>query len=216
MAPMILKELDFARERQNLELFAGSIGKTHADVKIPKPYPEHCTRRVLVMDELQGVPLADFLAGAADEPEKTAEIRSRLCETIASVYLTMIFDNGMFHADPHLGNLIVLDDGHLGILDFGMIGRIDEKLRESIEEMLVAVSSGDQNQLTRLIRRIGDAPPTLEDSVLSIDVAEFIGTYGPQDLSNFDMSGAINDLSEMLHRHKIKLPNQSASGVRCG
>ena len=210
MAPMITKELDFARERQNLELFAETIGKTHSDVVVPKPYPGYCTRRVLVMDQLDGVPLADFLADDGIDTERASETRMHLSETIASVYLSMIFDDGLFHADPHAGNLIVLNDGHLGILDFGMIGRIDEKLRESIEEMLVAISSGDQSQLTRLIRRIGDAPPAIDDSVLSIDAAEFISTYGRQDLSSFDMSGAINDLSEMLHRHKIKLPNQSA------
>ena len=122
----------------------------------------------------------------------------------------MLFDEALFHADPHPGNLIVMGDGKLGILDFGMIGRIDETLRETIEEMLVAISSGDQHRLMRLIRRIGDAPPVLDDSALAIDVAEFIGTYGRQRLGEFDMTGALNDLSEMLHRHAIKLPNQSA------
>ncbi len=117
----------------------------------------------------------------------------------------MLFDEALFHADPHPGNLIVMGDGRLGILDFGMIGRIDETLRETIEEMLVAISSGDQHRLMRLIRRIGDAPPTLDDSALAIDVAEFIGTYGRQRLGEFDMTGALNDLSEMLHRHAITL-----------
>ena len=139
-----------------------------------------------------------------------AKIKSRLSETLADVYLTMIFDEGLFHADPHPGNLIVMTDGKLGILDFGMIGRIDENLRETIEEMLVAISSGDQHRLMRLIRRIGDAPPTIDDSALAIDVAEFIGTYGRQRLGEFDMTGALNDLSEILHRHAITLPNQSA------
>ncbi len=122
----------------------------------------------------------------------------------------MLFDEAMFHADPHSGNLIVMDNGQLGILDFGMVGRIDEALRETIEEMLVAISSGDQHRLMRLIRRIGDPPPTLDESALAIDVAEFIGTYGRQSLGSFDMTGALNDLSEMLHRHSIRLPNQSA------
>jgi ubiquinone biosynthesis protein len=137
-------------------------------------------------------------------------IKQRLCETIAGVYLTMIFDEALFHADPHMGNLIVMQSGQLGILDFGMIGRIDEVLRETIEEMLVAIATGDQNRLTRLIRRIGDAPPTLDESALAIDVAEFIGTYGRQSLGAFDLTGALNELSDILHRHAIKLPNQSA------
>lgn len=229
-APMLQRELDFSRERQNLEYFAETLGGEKADVVIPRPTIELCTKRVLVMEELVGQPLAEFLVqpesttgmtvpadggsplGEAKFPaaESRAAIQQRLSETIARVYLTMLFDEALFHADPHPGNLIVMDDGRLGILDFGMIGRIDENLRETIEEMLVAISTGDQNRLTRLIRRIGDAPPTLDESALAIDVAEFIGTYGKQSLGEFDLTGALNELSEILHRHGIKLPNQSA------
>lgn len=122
----------------------------------------------------------------------------------------MLFDEGVFHADPHTENLFLLDDGRLGILDFGMTGRIDENLRETIEEMLVAIARGDQNRLMRLIRRAGDAPPTLDESALSIDTAEFLGTFGRQSLGAFDLTGALNELTDILHRHAIKLPNQSA------
>ena len=211
LAPMITRELDFSRERQNLEVFGEMMSRTHTHVRIPSPYTEHCTRRVLVMDELSGTPLSQFLSekSAQDKAHKQA-ICNRLSETIASVYLTMVFDEAVFHADPHLGNLIVLDDGNLGILDFGMVGRIDENLRETIEEMLVAISTGDQNRLARLVRRIGDAPPKLNESALSVDVADFIATYGKQSLGRFDLRGALNELSLILHRHAIKLPNQSA------
>ena len=76
--------------------------------------------------------------------------------------------------------------------------------------MLVAIASGDQNRLTRLIRRIGDAPPTLDEPALAIDVADFVATFGRQSLGEFDLTGALNELSDILHRHAIKLPNQSA------
>ncbi|MGI9470469.1 MAG: ABC1 kinase family protein [Rubripirellula sp.] len=239
LAPMITRELDFSRERQNLDHFAEIFNRKNCDVIIPRPINSLCTRRVLVMDELIGQPLAEFLEQEPDStsladvqatnsasdravsatselPEETEppaqnqELRQHLAETIADVYLTMLFDEALFHADPHPGNLIVMEGGGLGILDFGMVGRIDENLRETIEEMLVAISSGDQHRLMRLIRRIGDAPPTLDDSSLAIDVAEFIGTYGRQNLGEFDLTGALNELSDILHRHAIKLPNQSA------
>lgn len=276
LAPMITRELDFSRERQNLDHFAEMFDRKNCDVVIPHPIKALCTHRVLVMDELIGQPLADFLkcepspvdsfkptpAKETSSAESTSDenqtslvssdaegnanaglpavvkksdvpdesdsardtpnveedfnsverqtIKQQLAETIADVYLTMLFDEALFHADPHPGNLIVMDGGGLGILDFGMIGRIDETLRETIEEMLVAISAGDQHRLMRLIRRIGDAPPTLDDSALAIDVAEFIGTYGRQTLGEFDLTGALNELSDILHRHAIKLPNQSA------
>ena len=240
LAPMIARELDFSRERQNLEHFVEVFGQKRFDVVIPNPINSLCTKRVLVMDELVGRPLSVFLseidskksadcesakldlqgeqalsappqrAPASETRPTIQQIKAKLSETLADAYLTMLFDEALFHADPHPGNLIVMDDGQLGILDFGMIGRIDENLRETIEEMLVAISAGDQHRLMRLIKRIGDAPPMLDESSLAIDVAEFIGTYGRQSLGEFDMTGALNDLSEMLHRHAITLPNQSA------
>ncbi|MGC6551104.1 MAG: ABC1 kinase family protein [Rubripirellula sp.] len=235
LAPMITREIDFARERQNLEHFGEVFDSHESGVLIPRAVRELCTRRVLVMEEITGTPLSDFLRdykeqsshqqqafsdptdqsseqGAIDgsRANKSSSTKDRLAEKLADVYLAMIFDEGLFHADPHPGNLIVASDGRLGILDFGMVGRIDENLRESIEEMLIAISQSDQYRLTRLIRRIGDAPLDLDESLLAIDVAEFIGTFGRQRLGEFDMTGAINSLSELLHRHAITLPNQSA------
>ena len=249
LAPMITRELDFSRERQNLEHFA-EVLSDHDGVVIPRPFNELCTKRVLVMQELEGKSLAQFLSepdtsdhsirratngkpdtkplasgtsksenghaesidvGAShQDPVKRKETKSILSERIANTYLTMLFDHGAFHADPHPGNLFVLENGQLGILDFGMTGRIDDSLRETIEEMLVSIATGDQNRLTRLIRRVGSAPPTLDDSALAIDVADYVGTFGRQTLGEFDLTGALNALSEILHRHAIKLPNQSA------
>ena len=235
LAPMITREIDFARERQNLEHFGEVFDSHESGVLIPIAVRELCTRRVLVMEEITGTPLSDFLRdykeqsshqqqAFSDPTDQSSEqdaidgsrandsssTKDRLAEKLADVYLAMIFDEGLFHADPHPGNLIVASDGRLGILDFGMVGRIDENLRESIEEMLIAISQSDQYRLTRLIRRIGDAPLDLDESLLAIDVAEFIGTFGRQRLGEFDMTGAINSLSELLHRHAITLPNQSA------
>ena len=226
LLPMMMRELDFSRERQNLDHFADIFERQKLEVISPRPVNELCSHRVLVMDELRGTLLSDFLqeekqsaeakAGSngemvTDGAAKSREtIKQHLSETIANVYLTMLFDEALFHADPHTANLVVMDNGQLGILDFGMIGRIDDNLRETIEEMLIAISKGDQNRLTRLIRRIGDAPPTLDESALAIDAADFIGTFGRQSLGEFDLTGALNELSEILHRHAIKLPNQSA------
>lgn len=235
LAPMISRELDFSRERQSLEHFAGWLETHHSQVVVPRPIASLCTRRVLVMDELIGKPLAMCLRPSdseqqpkqskahdgsngvveqADERQTAHNLsekkREELSQTIAEIYVSMIFDQGLFHADPHTGNLFCLEDGRLGILDFGMTGRIDESLRENIEDMIVAISSGDQNRLIRLMRRVGEAPPTLDESALAIDVADFIGTYGQQSMDQFDLSGALAALTEILHSHSIQLPNQSA------
>lgn len=205
MAPMVRRELDFGRERQNLELFARLLQDV-PKVAIPRPISSLCTRRVLVMTHLAGQDLS--------RPESLApwdaEQRREAAELITTVYMQMLFHHGLFHADPHPGNLMLMADGGLGILDFGMVGRIDNRLREQIEEMLMAIGNGDSGRLTQLIRRAGNAPATLDEAALSVDVSEFIATYGHQDLGQFDLTGALNDLGDLLHRHGIKLPTQSA------
>jgi len=205
LGPTLKRELDFDRERQNLQVFATML-KDFEKVEIPRPIESLCTRRVLVMTRLAGQDLS--------RPQATEHLdpagRSEAARMITTAYMQMLFQSGMFHADPHPGNLLLMPDGRIGILDFGMIGRIDTRLREQIEEMLLAISNGDSNRLTQLIRRAGNAPAVIDDAALSVDVSEFVATYGHQDLGHFDLTGALNELGDILHRHGIKLPTQSA------
>jgi ubiquinone biosynthesis protein len=205
MTPMVRRELDFGRERQNLEVFAALLSDVEA-VSIPRPIASLCTRRVLVMTHLVG----EDLSRSKAIQRLNADQRRAAARLITTVYMQMLFRHGLFHADPHPGNLMLLAGGGIGILDFGMVGRIDTRLREQIEEMLMAIGSGDSGRLTQLIRRAGNAPANLDEAALSVDVSEFIATYGHQDLGQFDLTGALNDLGGVLHRHAIKLPTQSA------
>ncbi|MFG0254388.1 MAG: ABC1 kinase family protein [Rhodopirellula sp. JB053] len=249
LRPMVLHELDFNRERSSLKQFADALATEQAEVAVPAVVDQLCTRRVLVMEEMIGTPLASIFSHsesannnktkspitasaektAGEDPSQNGDNHSVSPENLATnievtkeklppdigsrlakVYLKMVFEDGFFHADPHPGNLIFLDDKRLGILDFGMTGRIDETLRESIEEMLVAINAGDRRRLTRLIRGVGNPRLDLDQAALEIDVADFVDTYGRQSLDRFDLSGALNELTEILHRHGITLPNQSA------
>ncbi|WP_146389308.1 ABC1 kinase family protein [Allorhodopirellula solitaria] len=229
LRPMILHELDFNRERGNLKQFAEMLADNRSQVVVPSVVDWLCSRRVLVMEELEGVTLASLFAGDATdaasgrnsgagqgplEPQprqlSKANLPPGFGKRLAKIYLKMVFDDGFFHADPHPGNLFWLADGRLGILDFGMTGRIDETLRESIEEMLFAIHAGDCRRLTRLIRRVGNPRVDLDQASLEIDVADFVDTFGRQSLDRFDLGGSLNQLTEILHRHGITLPNQSA------
>ena len=84
----------------------------------------------------------------------------------AEMYLDMIFQHGFYHGDPHPGNLIVLPSGAIGLLDFGMVARLDESLREDIEDMLIAIVTQDAQRLTTLVMRLGAVPPGLDEAAL--------------------------------------------------
>ncbi|MFO1065632.1 MAG: AarF/UbiB family protein [Pirellulales bacterium] len=205
LSKSLRRELNFTREKQNLQLFARELSIFPA-VRIPRPFLDYSTQRVLTMDLLPGKAVNEY----AENKLGDVEVRQRLARTAAEIYMEMIFVLGVFHADPHPGNVLVLDDMRLGLLDFGMCGRIDDRLRESIEEMLLAVVTRDASLLTSIIKRVGRMPPRLDEASLSIDVADLIATYGSQPLDSFDLSGALNDVTDILHRHQISLPPQTS------
>ncbi len=205
LSKSLRRELNFTRELQNLQLFAVEL-KDHDRVRIPKPFPKYSTQRVLTMELLPGRDVAEY----AKEQTSTPESRQALARLAAEMYVEMIFMMGVYHADPHPGNILVIGSDRLGLLDFGMCGRIDDRLRELIEEMLMAVLSRDAALLTLLIKRVGRMPPRLDESSLSIDVADLIATYGSQPLATFDLAGALTDVTDILHRHLITLPPQTS------
>src|SRR5206468_2422215 len=87
----------------------------------------------------------------------------------ANMYLEMIFRDGFYHADPHPGNVMVLPGGVVGVLDCGMVGRIDDHLRQSFEELLLALAERDSEALSELLLRLGSAPPTVDRAAFRAD-----------------------------------------------
>lgn len=202
------RELDFSRELQQLQLFGRELAKFKS-VHIPAPFPKLSAARVLTMERLNGVAVSQLAEHHGDVACSEAA-RQQLARLAAELYVEMIFMHGVYHADPHPGNILVLNGDELGLLDFGMVGRIDDRLREAIEEMLLAVAARDTALLTRLIKRVGNTPPRLDESILSIDVADLVANYGSQPLESFDLSGALTDVTDIMHRHQISLPPQTS------
>ncbi len=198
------RELNFSRELQNLQNFARSLVKFKG-VRIPRTFPELSSSRILTMEYIEGVAVNKLTCEVASDEQRQA-----IARLAADVYVEMIFTLGAYHADPHPGNVLVINGSELGLLDFGMVGRIDDRLRESIEEMLLSVLSQDVSMLATLIKRVGRTPPRLDDSLLSIDVADLVANYGSQSLQTFDLSGALNDVTDIMHRHQISLPPQTS------
>jgi ubiquinone biosynthesis protein len=178
-------------------------------IHIPRIYPSLCTERVLTMERLDGIKLSspELLAAAgADLP--------LIGRRGAELYMEMIFTLGYYHADPHPGNLVVLPGNRIGLLDFGMIGRIDEALREDIEDMLLAIADRDPVHLTSIITRVGAVPMDLDQASLSLDVADFVSHYGTQQLDDFNLSGALNELIDLIRRYQIMLPARIAMLIK--
>jgi ubiquinone biosynthesis protein len=197
---MLLRELDFGREERNMQQFAHDFAGSKT-VRIPKSYPDLCTSRVLTMECLEGVKLidAEVLGGAGLDLQEIARRG-------ADMYLQMIFGNGFYHADPHPGNLLLMEGNVIGLLDFGMVGRIDSDLQEQIEEMFLAITNVDAERLTLLITRIGQVPPQLDYTGLTLEISDFVAFYGNHPLESLNQAAALNEMTEVVRRFHIMLP----------
>lgn len=201
---MMRRELDFGRELRNQEQFARQFAGDPR-IRVPRVYPDLSSSRVLTMEWLSGRKLAVIVDEQNDEDQLQHYARRG-----ADIYLKMIFEHGFYHADPHPGNLVLMPDGAVGLLDFGMVGRLDESLREQVEDLLVALASRDSPRLTTVVMRLGSTPLGLDDVALSTDLTAFVEQYAYQPLDQFDLSGAFTEFIEIVRRYEIVLPSSVA------
>lgn len=215
MSQTMMKELDFRRELRNLQHFAMAF-RNSPIVAIPEAMPELSGERVLVMERMSGFKLGDlvhsengFCEGAPDHAERPA-----IAKRGAELYLEMIFENGRYHGDPHPGNVMILRDSRIGLIDFGMVGRISESLREDIESLLMAMVNRDVPLLVSIVRRIGSCPEDLDEASLGNDIADFTGHFATQSMATFNMSSALNEFVSIVRRYHVMLPGEAAMLIK--
>ncbi|MGH7919418.1 MAG: ABC1 kinase family protein [Candidatus Dormibacteraceae bacterium] len=206
-AAAIEEELDFRIEAQNLAS-AWAARSDASRIRLPKLYAELSTGRVLVMEHLNGTPLG--MAGAAIDARHLD--RSQLARTLLFTLLRQIMFEGVFHADPHPGNVLLLDDGELALLDFGSVGRIDPGLRDAIQRLLQAIDLGDDQALSDALLEIVNRPEELDEQRLQRDLSRFmarhlIGGTAP----SMDM---FTDLFRLVSAQGLHIPQEVAAVFR--
>ncbi len=195
----LLRELDFERERRNIEEFVRNF-EEDPSVHFPRPFPELTTKRVLTMERLDGIPIA--------ETEKLRDREVDLEQVAwkgASAFLEMVFRDGFYHADPHPGNIFVLEGDVVGLLDCGMAGRIDDSTREQIESIVQAAADQDSEEMTDYMIEMGSLPPDLDREQLRADITDFVADHGNRSLEEFDLTAALNEMVDIVRRHRIVL-----------
>ena len=199
-ARMMRGELDFRRELRNIEQFQRNFAGDPT-VHFPVPFPDFCTRRVLTMERLEGALLSQVRLLPGPNPEIDEFVRRG-----ANVYLEMIFRDSFYHADPHPGNLMVLAEQVVGVLDCGMVQSLDEDLREMVEDLLLAFVRADAPAMTDAVWDLCTQPPSGGRQRLQSDVAELVADYAGETVSGLDLGAALNRLTEIIHRNHLFLP----------
>ncbi|WP_424637884.1 ABC1 kinase family protein [Embleya sp. AB8] len=173
-AVALREELDFRIEARNTSaVLAAGAGRRDARLVLPRPHPELSTARVLVLDWLDGVPLG---TAAATLAERELD-RGELARTLLGELLRQIMFDGVFHADPHPGNIMVLGDGRLALLDFGSVGRIDAQLRAGLQDLLVALGRADPAAMADALLQVVTRPATLDEQRLQRALGRFMARH---------------------------------------
>lgn len=197
------RELDFGSEERNLYQFYAKFEQDQK-VRIPKPFTDYSTPKVLTMEFVVGKNLTDI-----DAIQAYGVDLEQLTRELVELNVGLIFDDGFFHADPHPGNILVEPSGRIAMLDFGLVGRIGEATREDIEEMLYAVMSSDVQMLSAALSRLCEFPVTLDESMLENDLSDFIGQYSTRSIQDFQMGSALNAMFDVIRQHQLRLPQEA-------
>ncbi len=202
------EELDLRIEAQNMTAVSAAAAacRGNGSVRIPKPHQALCTENVLVMERLDGRAL-----GAIPRSEEIGD-REALARALLDTLLGEVMIEGIFHADPHPGNVLLLADGQLGLLDFGSVGRIDAGLRGALQRLLLAVDRGDPAALGDALLEIVDRPEQLDEPALERALGQFMARHvGPGIIPDSRM---FTGLFRILAEHELSVPPEVAGAFR--
>jgi ubiquinone biosynthesis protein len=202
-AETIVEELDFCLEAQNMLDIARVLAETDQRATIvPRPHPTLVTRRVLVMERLDGIPWDDVTAMKQAGVDTEAVLHAGLVSFMEGAMLY-----GVFHGDLHGGNLMVQPDGRTVLMDFGITGRLDETKRLAFLMLLVGATSGDTMAQLRALRDLGAFPSDTDLDAVFIDLG-LDRTIDPTLLSADELVHELQDLTKKLLAYGAHAPKE--------
>lgn len=193
-------ELDYQREGRNAERIARSFAEEPA-LHIPAIYWHFTTRRVLTMGRLHGIKVSDRAALDAAGID-----RRKLARTGLRIVLKMILEDGFFHADPHPGNFLVEPGEVIGLLDYGMVGQLDETTREHLLSLFLAVVDQDLDRVVDQLAALDIVGTTLQIERIRRDLSRLISLYWDLPLKDIDVGRILEEFLSTARRHRLYVP----------
>ncbi len=203
-AQTLRSELNYLQEARNADNFARNFAGD-PKVHIPRVYWEMTTSRALTLERIRGVKVNDL-----DSLDANGIDRHALAERGTEAILKMIFEDGFFHADLHPGNFFIEPDGRFGLIDFGMVGALDEKLQEQLAGVALALAGADYDQLVDALLEMGLATSRVDRDRLRRDLEYLISPYYGRPLGEITMTPLLNDALAVVRRHRMRLPSNLA------
>ncbi len=200
----MLKELDYNSERRNIERFRIAYKKYEHMFYIPKVYREFSTEKVMVIEFANGCKITDVkkLKEWGLDPRKIAE-------NGMEIYLTQIFQFGMFHADPHPGNVLVRRDGVICLIDFGMVGSLMPKDRMAFARVFVSLAQQDAKSMAVNLRKLAIEDEVEDMRALEYDLNDIIEDFSTLDVTESSIADMTARLQKVMFDYKIRVPGST-------
>jgi predicted unusual protein kinase regulating ubiquinone biosynthesis (AarF/ABC1/UbiB family) len=193
-------ELDYRREAANLTALATNL-KEFERIRVPLPIADYTTHRVLTMEYVEGVKITELSPLGRLDIDGPA-----LAEELFRAYLKQVLVDGLFHADPHPGNIFLTDDHKIALLDLGMVGHTTPGMQENLLKLLLAVSEGESDQAAEVAIRIGEAGMDFDEMDFRHKIAELVAEQHNSTLREMDIGKAILQVGRVAADTALRVP----------
>lgn len=198
----INEELDFLMEATNIELLADNL-RDFDYIKLPCVYRKYSTGKVLTLEKIEGFKVTD--KEKLDSLSK--ETRQVLADQLLQAYLKQILEDGFFHGDPHPGNIFVLPEGRLVLLDLGITGKFDRETRSYVTKLLLSLVEQETVQITDIVLRMSTRESHVELGKLRQDISRLVVKYYNRPAKDINIGQAVIELMQIVMRYNLLLPS---------
>ena len=203
-AKAIRLELDYGTEGRNAERFRKNF-EDDETIYTPKIYWKFSSKRILTMELIQGIKI-----NSIEELDKAGYDRKKIAENGAKAFMKQILIDGFFHADPHPGNMLVMKDEIIGFMDFGMMGRLDEEIKEKGVDLFIAILERKPDKIINEMLNLGITSQEIDTRSLKIDIKEMLDQYYDKSLKEIKLGELINQLVNIAIKYHIRMPVEFA------
>jgi ubiquinone biosynthesis protein len=196
------REIDFTTEAANLDVFRHNFEDV-PDIHIPKVYRKLSTSKVLTTEYIRGIKISNV-----EELRKASIDLAEVARKGARAVLKQVFEDGLFHADPHPGNLFVTPDGKIAAVDFGIVGRLTQQEMDDLSDFFIAVVRGDGEKLMAAAEKMNALPDEADRRSALEDAMLFLDKYRSQDLGDFNMKQMFREVIYFMRRYRVRVKTE--------
>jgi ubiquinone biosynthesis protein len=200
----IKAEMDYTQEGRNADHFARNF-RDDPRIYIPKVYWDCTSTKVLTLEFIDGVKSSSF-----EELDSMGVDRQGIAIDVLKAFMKQIYDDGFFHADLHPGNVFILKDGRIALLDFGMAGFLSQDMRNLLIDDLIAITRGDTVLYIELLRELGSIDENTDLSALKMDIDQLIYKYYGRPLRQLNTALILEEMINLLRKYQVRVPSNIA------